>query len=91
MPHQPDTWSQQPWAITKLTNEGRHHIISRYGQRNEAEKYLQFFRRVLPQDTFTLIFDPPSVHVEDSGRNQLILKKEPGSSESGSRPEKMMY
>ncbi len=46
-----------PWCIIKPLPNLQRLIVARFRRRNEAEAHLQVIRRLMPEITYTIIFD----------------------------------
>jgi hypothetical protein len=47
------------WAIVLFLPNAQHRIISRFRNRQDADDQIRVIRRLVPQQTFELVFLPP--------------------------------
>ena len=47
-----------PWCVIRLLPNMQRAVVSRTRQRNVAEHYLSLFKRLHPEASYVLIFDP---------------------------------
>jgi hypothetical protein len=47
-----------PWCIVKLLPNLQNSTVARCRRRNDAEEHIKVLRRLMPDSTFTIVFDP---------------------------------
>ena len=47
-----------PWCIIRQLPKMQRLVVSRFRQRGEAESHLKILRRLTPDSTYLLLFDP---------------------------------
>ncbi|NEQ64324.1 MAG: hypothetical protein F6K21_02270 [Symploca sp. SIO2D2] len=47
-----------PWCIIKLLPKMQRLTVARFRRRGDAEAHMQVLRRLIPDATFTIIYDP---------------------------------
>ena len=47
-----------PWCIVKLLPNLQNSTVARCRRRNDAEEHMKVLRRLMPDLSFTIIFDP---------------------------------
>jgi hypothetical protein len=47
-----------PWCIVRHFPNMQHQMIGRFRRRSDAEAHLQALRRLIPNVTLTIIFNP---------------------------------
>ncbi|MBD2198579.1 MULTISPECIES: hypothetical protein [Calothrix] len=53
------TYSEKlnPWCIIRLFPDMQHRIVGRFRRRSDAEAHLQVLNRLIPNVSFTVIFN----------------------------------
>jgi hypothetical protein len=53
------TYSEKlsPWCIIRLLPDMQHRIVARFRRRSDAEAHLQVLNRLIPNVSFTVIFN----------------------------------
>lgn len=46
-----------PWCIMRLQTNMQNQVVARFRRRSDAEAHLQVLRRLIPNVSFTLIFN----------------------------------
>lgn len=46
-----------PWCIIRLQTNMQNQVVARFRRRSDAEAHLQVLRRLIPNVSFTLIFN----------------------------------
>ncbi|MGH7999921.1 MAG: hypothetical protein ACREPR_10955 [Brasilonema sp.] len=46
-----------PWCIIRLQRNMQNQVVARFRRRSDAEAHLQVLRRLIPNVSFTLIFN----------------------------------
>ncbi|MEB3355441.1 MAG: hypothetical protein VKK04_01750 [Synechococcales bacterium] len=49
-----------PWCIVRLFPGMRSRIVGRFRRRGDAEAQLKLLKRLNPNATYTIMFNPPS-------------------------------
>lgn len=47
-----------PWCIIKLLPKMQRMTVARCRRRNDAEEHLKVLRRLMPDTSFEIVFDP---------------------------------
>ncbi|MGB3614722.1 MAG: hypothetical protein WBA10_13090 [Elainellaceae cyanobacterium] len=50
-----------PWCIVRLLPKAQRITVARFRKRNDADAHMRTLRRLIPDATFIIIFDPPPV------------------------------
>ena len=76
-----------PWCIIKPLPNLQRLIVARFRRRNEAEAHLQVIRRLMPEITYTIIFDSMPDREENDESDRTVVSnsvvKIPYSHEAG--------
>lgn len=62
-----------PWCIIKPLPNLQRLIVARFRRRNEAEAHLQVIRRLMPDISYTIIFDPVLDREENDHSDRTIV------------------
>ena len=50
-----------PWCLVRLLPKLQRITVARFRHRNEAEEHYKVLRRLIPQASFVIVFEPPAI------------------------------
>jgi hypothetical protein len=56
--------TDRPWHLVLLLPESKHHVLTRFRNRQDAEDQLRAIRRLMPDVVFEVVFCPPEQEIE---------------------------
>jgi hypothetical protein len=60
-----------PWCIIRPLPNMQSQIVERFRRRADAEGHLQILKRVIPANSYEIIFDTTSEHTNSVDENEL--------------------
>jgi len=56
--------TDRPWHLVLLLPEAKHHVLTKFRNRQDAEDQLRTIRRLMPDAVFEIVFCLPEQEVE---------------------------
>lgn len=64
-----------PWCIVRTFPNLKYLIVARFRRRNDAIAHSEALRRLVPNATFTIVFEPPIVSQSLSQKDDLETRR----------------
>lgn len=64
-----------PWCIIRLLPNMQRLIVGRFRRRNDATEHMQVLQRLVPEATYTIIFDLQSKSADPSVESTLPVQQ----------------